>query len=427
MDAPSDGNDSLDEDDGGIDNQFPPPPMLPVHHSAEQLAHPAAPLGAAPLAPPAPPAAGRGAGRGRGATQGDGGRGRGRGRGRGSSSSNAAFPRCSLWSMNMSSASHAAQQESHLLNSLFGEPQAGASDQPEDGETLGSNDSPRSLEGEDDEFVAPSSELSSNDGSEPRRYSSGHSTRQVRQRTNRTRSRTSSAPHRDRRGHCISSSILSSAFGTTIANFDSSTLDDQESDEGSSEHELDEEHADPHADDDVERHVFNVPGVSCVGCTLDPARLAPINAFIDSNAASKQSEALWRTAESLYRSTVIMPCRRERSNAPEWTWQEIRTHYLEHVVSSKLCRLQTCRELAAMRRVLVSQMIVANDENGSQEIDKPTLEQYLKVVTTESREHALLSSAENSSRSATTANSRHGSSIVPMTNAGPAASSTDEI
>lgn len=333
--------------------------------------------------------------------------------------------------MNMSNASHAAQQETQLLNSLFGEEahstlQQGlhppGSDHDEQGESLGSEDSLRS-----DDSGSVRSHMQQDDVARPLRTQRRPRAREEGSR--QVRARNGPTIRRDRRGGCMSNNILQSAFGTTAALFEEDEEDDDLQD-GALDHNNESEDdalstSNPtELNEDVEEQIFNVPGVSCVGCTLDPARLAPINAFIESNAATKHSEALWRTAECLYRQTVVEPCRRERSNAPEWTWQEIQNHYLGHVVSSRLCRLQTLREMAAMRRVLVSQMIVANDESGSQEIDKGTLEQYLKVVSTESREHALLNSTEARNSNAANTASRYGSSIVPMNNN---AAASDEI
>jgi len=230
-------------------------------------------------------------------------------------------------------------------------------------------------------------------------------------------------PRSDARGRAVSSMIFSNAFG--LDNVASCEMHDEDGEVGDDEEEDaedvdefdNEEHAEGADQQEIEQSLFRVAGVTCVGCALDPSRLAKVDQFVVGNAATKQSDALWRLAEAVYQTSVVKPCRRERSVAPVWTWQEIRSHYLEHVVSDKLVRLQTCREMGAMRRILVSQMVAVNDETGAQELDKGILDQYLKVVTTESREHALLTSAENAQqKAAATSNSRYGSSIVPTNN-----------
>ena len=71
-----------------------------------------------------------------------------------------------------------------------------------------------------------------------------------------------------------------------------------------------------------------------------------------------------------------------------------------------------------MRRILISQMVAVNDETGAQELDKNILDQYMKVVTTESLEHTLLVSAENAQNKSAAAGNKYGSSIVPS-NSGP--------
>lgn len=358
----------------------------------------------------------------------------------------------------MSSAAHAAQQEAQIMESLFGVPSnaagaagcsniappigGGGMDKGSDeGESLGSQDSTHDSEDEDEEprrvdnrhnngdsGVINLSEArpggSSDRGVRRAPSGSSHASRRVR-------------PRSDPRGRALSSMIFNNAFG--VGNVASTQLhaetgeedDEEEEDGGRGVHDaglyndgaedvdefVDDEPDDRANDNDIEQSLFRVAGVQCVGCALDPYRLAKVDQFVLGNAAHKQSDALWRLAEGVYEATVVKPCRRERSVAPNWTWQDIRSHYLEHVVSDKLVRLQTCRELGAMRRILVSQMVAVNDETGAQELDKTVLEQYMKVVTTESREHSLLTSAENAQQKAASGNSKYGSSIVPTGNA----------
>jgi len=352
--------------------------------------------------------------------------------------------------MNMSSAAHAAQQEAQIMDSLFGVSNTGTNatnlasavgathgggggggGSDDEGESLGSRDSTHDSEEDDGRRGVASQEEPDNDvvnlsearpsvsarGARRAQSGSSHASRRVR-------------PRLDARGRALSSMIFSNAFGvpnvTTTQMHDSLYNEGDDEREGASEEgtgaeeefndfvDNDEDHA--ANDNDIEQSLFRVAGVQCVGCALDPSRLAKVDQFVFGNAAHKQSDALWRLAEGVYEATVVKPCRRERSVAPNWTWQDIRSHYLEHVVNDKLARLQTCRELGAMRRILISQMVAVNDETGAQELDKGILEQYMKVVTTESREHSLLTTAENAQNKAAAAGtSKYGSSIVPST------------
>lgn len=465
-----------DFSDDGDDNH--PPPLQAIHHDAVAL--------------------GRGRGHGRGAgnnannsnnsnnsnnnnengsgASGLGGRGRGRGRGNAPAPAN--VRRSSLWTMTMSSAAHAAQQETQLMESLFGMPSSSSNsmnpalqdahaseNEGEDGVSLGSRDTSDNSNTDDEADEADEDDRQDRRDRRGRRGQNeeaadanddvvhlANANVYNRRRNVASRSSQASNSHRrvrarlDPRGRAISSMIFNNAFG--FNNVSTSEMHDDRDDHAEHPQEDPQDHHDHHdhagdmddfSDDndaeantngqpladhndsteqDVEQSLFRVAGVPCVGCALDPSRLAKVNQFVIENAANKQSDALWRLAEGVYNATVVKPCQRERSAAPIWSWQDIRSHYLEHVVNDKLVRLQTCRELGAMRRILVSQMVAVNDETGAQELDKNILDQYMKVVTTESREHALLTSAENAQLKAGTAsNSKYGSSIVPTTNA----------
>lgn len=185
----------------------------------------------------------------------------------------------------------------------------------------------------------------------------------------------------------------------------------------------DAEHLDADDDLDVETAVFDVPGVRCVGCALDPARLRAVDTFVSDNLQTKDDDALWRIAASVYKRTVVDVCRLERASAPAWHWADVRKHYLEHVVSTKMSRVQMCRELRAIRNVLVSQMVTTNDETGTSEIDKNVFDMYLKATAAESREHSALVSAHNASASRS-AIARNGSALVPTRDSD--ANATDE-
>jgi hypothetical protein len=166
----------------------------------------------------------------------------------------------------------------------------------------------------------------------------------------------------------------------------------------------------------AETALFHVPGVHCIGCVLPPERLAPVDTFVLENAMSKTGEALWRLAAHVYQATVTRPCQIEQSSAPDWGWVDLRDHYEQHVVHPKLFRVQACREMREMRSVLAASMVVVNDENGTRELDKTSLEQYLKVEAAESREYALIVSNDAATARATAGTAaKGGSALVPQT------------
>jgi len=169
----------------------------------------------------------------------------------------------------------------------------------------------------------------------------------------------------------------------------------------------------------AERKLFSVRGVHCVGCALDPSRLTHVNHFVMEQSHNKQGEALWRMAEDIYRETVQRPCADEHMHAPQWAWQDIRTHYVDHVVNQRLTRIQLLKELRAARSVLVSNM-VTTDDDGNQELDKTILDQFLKVAAMESKELSLVSAAD--SNAARASSMRNSSALV----SGPAQSSASD-
>ena len=170
----------------------------------------------------------------------------------------------------------------------------------------------------------------------------------------------------------------------------------------------------------AEQSLFHIPGVHCVGCILPPARLEAVDSFVLDNAANKQGDILWRSAAHVYEETVVRPCRREQSSAPDWQWTELREHYEQHVVHPKLFRVQACREMREIRAVLTEQMIIQNDETGTRELDKASVEQYLKVETAESKEYALLANIDAANtRTAAASVGKGGSALVPSTSAVP--------
>ena len=134
---------------------------------------------------------------------------------------------------------------------------------------------------------------------------------------------------------------------------------------------------------------FPVSGVHCVGCAL-PAKIAPVNEFIQKNMASMSELALFKMAAMVYINKVAEPAEEEGVSVPPWHWKDIRAHFTLHAVDPRMQRFENVRTLASMRKTLELQLLRRDADSGEQCLDKSHAEQILKVITASSRELTLL-------------------------------------
>lgn len=100
---------------------------------------------------------------------------------------------------------------------------------------------------------------------------------------------------------------------------------------------------------------------------------------------------LWKLAALEYEKKIKEPAERVGVVAPEWPWQHLKIHYEHHHVHPALRSYQRCRELGAMRQMIVNQMVFVRDD-GVREIDQNQQNQYQRLVQLEQKEYSLLSS-----------------------------------
>ena len=142
---------------------------------------------------------------------------------------------------------------------------------------------------------------------------------------------------------------------------------------------------------------FPVSGVHCVGCAL-PAKVSPVNDFIQKNMASMSELALFKMAAMVYLNKVAEPAQEEGVTVPPWHWKDIRAHYTLHAVDPKFQRFENIRTLGAMRKTLELQLLRRDAESGEQSLDKQNAEQILKIITASSRELTLLYDATSTKK-----------------------------
>lgn len=163
-----------------------------------------------------------------------------------------------------------------------------------------------------------------------------------------------------------------------------------------------------------ERLFFDVPGVQCVGCNLDVRVTNDVDRFVSENYARKQPFALWRMASLYYDRKWRIPSEREGMFAPRWFAEDIQLHYEYHCISTRLARTDMCRGLRGLRNVMLMRMLRedASGTGDSFETDKTSVENYLKIVAAESREHDRLQALDAPARGGKGPSA--GSSYVPI-------------
>lgn len=168
-----------------------------------------------------------------------------------------------------------------------------------------------------------------------------------------------------------------------------------------------------------ERRFFDVPGITCVGCNLDVKVSSDVDKFVEANCTRKQPAALWRLTSQYYDTRWRANSTREGICAPRWSCLDIQMHYEHHALLSRLSRVDMARCLRGMRHVVASRMLREGDEEsngGALDADKTSVENYIKIVAAESREHDRLNTMD--APAARSKSGAAGSSYVPISGGG---------
>lgn len=138
------------------------------------------------------------------------------------------------------------------------------------------------------------------------------------------------------------------------------------------------------------RRTFPVRGVTCIGCSADREIVCKVDEFIKKNASKMQEDALYRTAAVFWRINVVNPARREGVAIAEWSWKDIRSHYQLHVCDAYIQRMDCCRQLASVRKML--ELSLVRREGEKSVMDHKNTDLLLKVIGMQSKELTLLNS-----------------------------------
>lgn len=136
------------------------------------------------------------------------------------------------------------------------------------------------------------------------------------------------------------------------------------------------------------RRTFPVRGVTCIGCAAERDIVAKVDEFVKKNSSKMQEDALYRTAAVYWRNTVVQPARKEGVAIAEWPWKEIRSHYQLHVCDAYIQRMDCCRQLASVRKML--ELALVRREGERSVMDHKNTDLLLKVIAMQSKELTLL-------------------------------------
>ena len=138
------------------------------------------------------------------------------------------------------------------------------------------------------------------------------------------------------------------------------------------------------------QRTFPVRGVVCVGCSAERDIVSKVDDFVKRNSSKMQEDALYRTASVFWKTTVVDPARREGVAIAAWPWKELRSHYQLHVCDPYIQRIDCCRQLASVRKML--ELSLVRCEGGQRLMDHKNTDLLLKVIGMQSRELSLLNS-----------------------------------
>ena len=149
---------------------------------------------------------------------------------------------------------------------------------------------------------------------------------------------------------------------------------------------------------ELQERIFPVPGLRCVLCSL-AHRIQPVEAFIDENATRLETSALFRFAALVFKEKVKDPLEAEGASVPEVTYEVVANHFNMHCAHPKLQRCVKVKHLAAMREKISDRLVrYEEDGTGAGELDKNSVDLWLKVAAMESRERTLLFTPPSASR-----------------------------
>lgn len=136
------------------------------------------------------------------------------------------------------------------------------------------------------------------------------------------------------------------------------------------------------------RRTFPVRGVSCIGCSAEREIVSKVDEFVKKNSSKMNEDALYRTASVFWRTTVVDPAKREGVAIAEWPWKDLRSHYRLHVCDPYIQRMDCCRQLAAVRKML--ELSLVRTDGDQRVVDHKNTDLLLKVIGMQSKELSLL-------------------------------------
>lgn len=140
------------------------------------------------------------------------------------------------------------------------------------------------------------------------------------------------------------------------------------------------------------KRIFRVRGVSCLGCALDQSIIGKVDTFIEKNQTRLEPVALFKSASMFFKNNVCDNASIQDGQIPLWPWKDLRSHYVLHSVNPQFQRIDSLRSLAACRKTIESSLIRV-DEEGQRTLDPKNSDLLLKIITLQSRELGLLTSA----------------------------------
>lgn len=138
------------------------------------------------------------------------------------------------------------------------------------------------------------------------------------------------------------------------------------------------------------QRTFPVRGVTCIGCSAEREIVSKVDDFVKKNASKMQEDALYKTAAVFWQTSVVDPARREGVSIAQWPWKEIRSHYQLHVCDTYIQRMDCCRQLASVRKMI--ELSLVRCEGEQRVMDHKNTDLLLKVIGMQSKELTLLNS-----------------------------------
>ena len=139
----------------------------------------------------------------------------------------------------------------------------------------------------------------------------------------------------------------------------------------------------------AQKRCMPIRGIACIGCGIDSDTVGKLDAFVKANQCRLEPTALFKSAAAFWKQSF---CDTRGEGLPLFGWKDIRSHYLLHRVDPAFQRIDSIRSLAACRKTIESSLI-RQDEDGTRSLDGKQADLLLKVISMQSKELGLLSSA----------------------------------